>query len=65
MQLALECLRFAGQHGDAFDLLTRDADSDGLRHCSQPAGDTLQLSGVVELTGRDLGPQLGGRARRG
>jgi hypothetical protein len=36
-----------------------DADPGGLRHRPEPAGDALQLAGVVELARWDLGLQFG------
>lgn len=57
-QLALERLGFPGQRGDALDLLASDANPDRLWQRSEPAGDALQLAGVVELARGALGLEL-------
>ena len=58
-QLALERLGFPCEHRDALDLLASDTDPRGLWQRPEPAGDALQLAGVVELARVDLGLELG------
>jgi hypothetical protein len=57
-QLALERLGFPCERGDALDLLASDTDPGGLWQRPEPAGDALQLAGVVELARWNLRLEL-------